>query len=174
MRPCHAGTCQIIGLNTNTGTYVGNSSGTNVDRSGMQWLKLQISADATTLALADHGRFYDTNQTANPWWYYFPSIMVNCAGDMVAGFSGSTATTYASAFYTWRVSSGATLGQPRVIQPGTVTFAGTRWGEYSATSLDPTDDWNLWTVQQYATSVPLSGISVNKWSTRIAKVRAGP
>src|SRR5882724_6376547 len=164
MRPCHAGTCQIIGLNTNTGTYVGNSSGTNVDRSGMQWLKLQISADATTLALADHGRFYDTNQTANPWWYYFPSIMVNCAGDMVAGFSGSTATTYASAFYTWRVSSGAMLGQAGLIQTG--TSGGRAVGDYSATTLDPTDDWSFWTVQSYSAAPP--GFP-NRWGTVVAK-----
>jgi hypothetical protein len=82
-------TCQLVGLSTNTGNYVGDASGSNVTESAMQWLKFQISADYTSLTLADHGRVFDTNRTDKPLWYYMPSLMVNCSGDMVAGFSGS-------------------------------------------------------------------------------------
>jgi len=46
---------------------------------------------------------------------YFPSLMVNCAGDMVMGFSGSSATNYISAYYTWRLNNGPTLDTPRLI-----------------------------------------------------------
>jgi len=166
-------TCHAVGFSNTNGTYAGDSSGAAVTRSGMQWFKLQISPDGTTLALADHGRVFDPAAT-NAWWYYFPSLIVNCAGDMVAGFSGSSPTNYIGSFYVWRVASGATLGQPRLIQDGTVTFPGNHWGDYSATSLDPTDDWSFWTVQQYATLVQLPAGSANRWGTVVARLKPNP
>jgi len=100
--------------------------------------------------------------------------MVNCTGDMVAGFSGSGLTNYISAFYTWQLNGGSMLDRPRAFQSATVKFAGTRWGDYSATRLDPNDDWSFWTVQQYAAQVQGPGGSVNKWATAIARIKAGP
>ena len=163
-------TCQTIGLSGTNGTYVGDWTGTNVDRSATQWLRLQISPDNSGLALTDHGRVFDAAQT-NPWWYYFPSLMVNCAGDMVAGFSGSRATNYIAAFYTSRVARGVTAGSPLMIQPGISYWTGERWGDYSATTLDPTDDWSFWTVQDYSTNA-LAGS--HRWATVVAKIRPSP
>jgi hypothetical protein len=168
-------TCQAVGFGTN-GTYVGDSSGSNVTRSGLQWFKLEIGPDGNSHSLADHGRIFDPSQTDNPWWYYTPSLMVNCAGDLVAGFSGSSSTNYIGAFYTWRLSSGATLSQPRLIQPGTSTFSLTQqWGDYSATTLDPTDDWSFWTVQEYAAPEPgPRGNVVGAWGTVVARIKPDP
>jgi len=129
---------------------------------------LQISPDNTSLRLADHGKIYDTNHTDNPWWHYFPSLMVNCAGDMIAGFSGSTATNYMSALFHWRLSSGAT-NVPTVVKAGTYQTP-SRAGDYSATTLDPTDDWTFWTVQQYGTNF---GIAPS-WGTFVTKIRPNP
>ena len=167
-------TCQAIGLSTD-GTYSGDSSGSNVSRSGVQWFKLQISPDSTSLSMADHGRIFDSSQTDNPWWYYTPSMMVNCAGDMVVGFSGSSATNYVGAFYTWRLSSGATLDKPRLFQPGSITFSPSQWGDYSAPSLDPNDDWSFWTVQEYATpATSAHGDVIGAWGTVVARIRPNP
>ena len=55
-------TCQTVGLNGTNGSYTGDASGTNVDRSAVQWLAFGISPDATTLTLADHGRIFDSRQ----------------------------------------------------------------------------------------------------------------
>src|SRR5712664_4739529 len=71
-------TCHAVGLSGTNGTYSGDASGTNVDRSAIQWLQLQISADDTTLTLQNHGRFFDSAAT-NAFWYYVPSLAVNCA-----------------------------------------------------------------------------------------------
>src|SRR5207249_3090803 len=100
---------------------------------------------------------------------YFPSLMVNCAGDMVAAFSGSSSNSYVSTFYTWRVSSGAILTQPGLIQAGT-SGAPNRWGDYSATTLDPTDDWSFWTVQEYAGHFG----GFNRWGTVISRIKPNP
>jgi hypothetical protein len=73
-------TCQTVGLSGTNGTYVGEASGTNVDRSAIQWFKLQINPDGSGLSMNDHGRVHDSAGT-NAWWYYFPSLAVNCPGD---------------------------------------------------------------------------------------------
>ena len=93
-------TCHHIGLSGTNGTYSGNETGTNVDRSGAQWFKLRLEPSGV-LSYYKHGRIYDAAPT-NMLWYYFPSIAVNCAADMMLGFSGSSATNYISAYYAWR------------------------------------------------------------------------
>lgn len=158
-------TCHTVGLTTN-GAYTGDASGSTVTRSGVQWFKLQISTDNTTLTLADHGRIFDSSPDG--WYYYFPSIMVNNCGDMVAGFSGSTATNYMSALYSFRTASGS-ANVRGVIKSGTHATQA-RAGDYSATILDPTDNWSFWTVQEYGTNFS-TGVA---WGTVIAKIRPNP
>jgi len=156
-------TCHAVGLNGTNGTYTGNATGTNVDRSAMQWFKLEVGTNGIGLTLSKHDRVFDARAT-NVWWYHYPSLAVNCAGDMVAGFSGSSLTNYVGAFYTWRLSSGISLQSPRLIHPGSVKYDDSSWGDYSATCLDPTDDWCFWTAQEYATPWTGSqGFTFGRW-----------
>lgn len=169
-------TCHAVGLSGTNGTYAGDASGTNVDRSAIQWFKLQIEPDEAGLTMSEYGRVFDSAAT-NPWWYHYPSLAVNCAGDMVLGFSGSSLTNYIGAFYTWRLAGGSTPERPLLIQAGTTNYnlPLERWGDYSATTCDPADDWSFWTVQEYAT--PLLGRQGNimgRWGTVIAKIRPNP
>jgi hypothetical protein len=161
-------TCQTVGLSGTNGAYTGDASGTNVDRSALQWLTLEIKPDDSGLTMSDRGRIFDTAET-NAWWYYFPSLAVNCPGDMVMGFSGSSATNYIGAFYTWRLAQGTALEQARLIRPGTTNTLNPSWGDYSATTLDPVDDWSFWTVQEHAAPV-----GAFKWQTTIARLRPNP
>ena len=160
-----------MGLNGTNGDYAGDRFGTNVDRSAIQWFKLQISADATGVTLSDHGRIFDCTRQTNAWWYYFPSLAVNCPGDMVAGFSGSSASNYISAFYSSRLANGSRLREPRLIQAGTTSYNPDQFGDYSATGIDPADDWSFWTVQEVATP---TGFLRPPWATFIAKIRPAP
>jgi hypothetical protein len=167
-------TCQAIGLDGTNGVYLGNETGTNVDRAGVQWLRLGVDAQNGTLSYSTHGRVYDRAVT-NALYYYFPSLMVNCAGDMVMAFSGSGVTNYIGAYYTWRLAGGATLDVPRIIRAGVTNYdvPGGLWGDYSATSLDPADDWSFWTVQEYAG--PEGELSTDDhWQTVISKLRPIP
>ena len=162
-------TCQGIGLGGTNGVY----SGTNVDRTGAQWFRLGVDATGGTLSYNAHGRVYDKTSTTNAFYYYFPSLMVNCAGDMVCAFSGSSATNYIGAYYSWRLAGGTNLPEPRLIQPGLTNYtAFPRWGDYSATTLDPVDDWSFWTVQEYVeinTDPEVPG-----WRTVISRLRPFP
>jgi len=165
-------TCQTIGLSGTNGTYTGNKLGTSVNRSGIQWFQMQFNTNGTGLTLNGYGRVFDAVLETNAWWYYFPSLAINCPRDTVIGFSGCSATHYIGAFYTWRLANGLTLGEPRLLRAGTTNYVTSEWGDYSATTLDPTDDWTFWTVQQYATSLPPSFPS--SWATVIGKIRPSP
>jgi hypothetical protein len=96
--------------------------------------------------------------------YYFPSIAVNAVECVALGFSGSDAGTYASAYYTMRDSADlpGTMQPVGLLKAGEASylkmFSGTRnrWGDYSATVIDPLDDLTFWTTQEYA-ATPFSG-----------------
>jgi hypothetical protein len=158
---------QVVGLSGTNGTYVGDETGTNVDRSAIQWLKLSV--DSAGLSYSAHGRIYDSAST-NPFYYYFPSLMVNCSGDIVMGFSGSSETNYIGSYYSWRLANGLGPAKPRAIRAGTTNYLSGRWGDYSATTLDPTDDWSFWTVQEYAD--PAGGDL--PWRTVITNIKPAP
>jgi hypothetical protein len=162
-----------VGLAGTNSVYSGEAMGTNVDRSGVQWLRLNLDPNSGLLSYGAHGRVYDDASLTNAYWYYVPSLAVNCTGDMVMGFSGSSATNYIGAFYSWRLSSGSSV-RPRLIRDGTVSFTAGRWGDYSATTLDPNDDWSFWTVQEFADPAgDPDGVGF-PWLTVVAKLRPQP
>jgi|SRR6185369_3663227 len=93
-----------LGLSETNGVYIGNETGTNVTRSGVQWFKFRLDSGGT-LSYYRHDRIYDSAVT-NTLYYYYPSITVNCASDILLGFSGSGSTNYIGAYYVWRPAFG--------------------------------------------------------------------
>ncbi|MBF0457915.1 MAG: VCBS repeat-containing protein [Nitrospirae bacterium] len=133
---------------------VTNASGAKTE---VSWYQINPASASLTLASAgspvQEGRVSDTSM-----FYYFPSIAVNGNGDAALGFSGSSTTTYAGGYYTARLSA-ATTGTMQTVgrlvagaAPYYITYSGTsnRWGDYSATTVDPSDDLTFWTIQEYA------------------------
>jgi len=108
-------------------------------------------------------------------FYYYPSITVNATNQVLLGFSGSSTSTYIGAYYTYRDANTAanTMESVTQMKAGEAsyykTFSGSinRWGDYSATCVDPTDDLTMWTIQEYAASA-----SANVWSTWWGKLAA--
>lgn len=86
--------------------------------------------------------------------YFMPSIAVNSAEDVMLGFSGSSSSQFAGAYFTGRVATDAAdqMGAPVQYKTGESTNNDGRWGDYSLTSVDPTDESTFWTVQEYAES----------------------
>jgi hypothetical protein len=103
----------------------GDYDGPTADRSAVQWFKLQVSSGG--LAYATHGRIYDP-AASNPYWYCFPSLNVNAAGHLVAGFSGSRATEYIEAFWMGRQANGTWMNRPVLVQAGRCPFPSGYWG----------------------------------------------
>jgi hypothetical protein len=117
-------------------------------------------------------------------WYFYPSIAVNANGDVAVGFSGSSSFEYASAYYTaWRSTDPPGTMQPSLLKTGVapyfkagITFGGSgtenRWGDFSATVVDPTDNLTFWTLQEYAAAPALiSGNLRSMWGTWWGKFR---
>jgi hypothetical protein len=108
----------------------------------------------------------------------FASLAANSSNDVTIGFTRSDASRYAEAAYTGR-RSGDPIGTTKpvqVIKVGessyTKFFSGkkNRWGDYSNTSVDPTDDRTFWTIQEYAGTSVGSDSNSGRWGTRWAKI----
>jgi hypothetical protein len=167
-------TCHHVGLTGANGAYSGDETGSSVDRSGIQWLKLRIASGNQSLVYDAHGRVFDSAEM-NAWWYYFPSVMVNRVGDIALGFSGSSANDYVGAFCTWRLADGSMPAQPVLMQEGKAPYGAggySRWGDYSHTSLDPTDSLTFWTVQEYAED--FAPEDDEEWGTWIGRINRKP
>jgi len=84
--------------------------------------------------------------------YYAPGISANAANAMVVGFSGSHSGQFASAYVAGRKSTDTPgqTGAPVLLKAGEGGYFDGRWGDYSLTSVDPTNDTDFWTIQEYA------------------------
>jgi len=138
-----------------------NSAGTDAgaDRDGCEWFQLRITG--ASLSIDTHGRVFDT-AAATPRSYFYPSIVVSGQGHAAMGFSGVASTEFVGAYATGRLrtDTAGTMYPPALLKSGDATYTRldssgrNRWGDYSYTSLDPRDDMTIWTIQEYATSIP--------------------
>ena len=96
-------------------------------------------------------------------------------GNLAVGYSVSSLTTFPSVRYAGRLVSDpanqltqgeATLVAGSGVQRGTAN----RWGDYSALSLDPTDDATFWYTQEYYTAASQATSTVG-WLTRVGSFK---
>lgn len=107
--------------------------------------------------------------------YAYPSLAVNVYRDVLLGYSRFSSSQYVSGNYSFRYSSDppGTLRADTVLKDGEASYyyadssGANRWGDYSATAVDPTDDLTLWTLQQFAAAG-------NKWSTWWGRIDVEP
>ena len=102
---------------------------------------------------------------------YMPSLAVDRAGNMALGYSASTATLFPAIRYAGRLSTDPvdTLPQTETsLVEGTGSQnTSTRWGDYSAMSLDP-DGCTFWYTNEYYITTG------NNWQTRVGSFSYGP
>lgn len=123
--------------------------------------------DPVARAIQSQGRISDPLR-----WYYYPSIGVNANGDVAVGMSGSSGTEFAGGYYTARrfADPPGTMQAVSLLKAGeqsyfkTLSGTANRWGDYSATVVDPSGNLKFWTVQEYAkTHDTTTGVS--RWGT---------
>ena len=107
---------------------------------------------------------------------YFPSIAANASGTVVIACNGSSTNTHISSYaYVGSTVSGVTtFNNKLLLRSSTVSYQSpdpmtgiSRWGDYSSTSVDPTDPTHFWTLQLYAASS-------TAWATQITELVTGP
>jgi Secretion system C-terminal sorting domain/PKD domain len=136
----------------------------NPNRSSVQWWELDTLGNIIQRNIID-------DATGNRH-YNYPSIAVNNKNDVLIGYSSFSKDQYASAGYSLRRANDPinTFRDEYTYKFGENTYfkdfgAGrNRWGDYSNTVVDPTNDSTFWTIQEYA------GGTINTWATWWAEV----
>jgi len=134
----------------------------NGGRDAVRWLRI----DPATDMVAESGVLSDPDLDL-----YYPSIAVNDDGDIVIGCSGSGPADFVGTYaFAGRFNGTSTaFGSLIPLRPGASDYqlldgiGRNRWGDYSATTLDPTDPKRFWTIQEYVLTTDIWGT----WITEI-------
>lgn len=149
----------------------GQASGTG-GRNGSRWY--EITNLTSTPTLLQQGTLF-SNAGTNPSSFWIPSIAMSGQGHMALACSNAGAAQRAELATAGRLRTDTlgTLQVPLVYQTTNSNYnvqtSGTqRWGDYSVTTVDPTDDMTMWTFQEYCNAN-------NSWCVRVTQLRApGP
>jgi hypothetical protein len=154
----------------------------------VQWTKLDASGGASTGDVLDGGRVEDPTATATNGgkWYSWPHIAANKFGDIVLGFSQFASDQFVSAGYTFhdRNDAAGVMRDPVIYKAGEDYYHkdfGTgrnRWGDYSKAQVDPSNDTDLWVLNEYAKARvgtdDGAGANSSRWGTWWAKLSPSP
>ena len=127
---------------------------------GVRWY--EVRSPNSTPAVFQQGTFGPDSTTR-----WMGSIAMDQSGDMALGYSVSSSSVYPSIRFTGRVAAdtpGSMEGEQLIVNgSGSQTEGVSRWGDYSAMTVDPVDDCTFWYTQEYIQSTG----SFN-WNTRIS------
>jgi hypothetical protein len=152
---------------------------TGVGRNGVRWYELR--SVSTSPVVYQQGTFAPLQDPTNPLWRWMGSVAMDHSGNLAAGYSASGPNQFPSLFYAGRLASDP-LGD--LTQGEAVLFAGlgieantglypfrNRWGDYSAITVDPTDDCTFWYTNEYLAPNSPTDILPVDWHTRVASFR---
>ncbi len=96
-------------------------------------------------------------------------------GNLAVGYSASSTTVFPSIRYAGRLATdppgGLAQGEAELIAgTGVQTSTGSRWGDYSALTVDPSDDCTFWFTTEYYTAAGQAASAVG-WQTRIGSFK---
>ncbi|MEO0971933.1 MAG: hypothetical protein AAFX85_02475, partial [Pseudomonadota bacterium] len=130
------------------------------DRAGMRWTILDVD-NYSAITVIDQGTFAP-NDGRERW---MGAVTLDQVGNLGMGYTRGGGADFPSVFVT-----GREVGDPAgtlqaesecVLGTGSQT-GGTRWGDYSSTSLDPADGCTFWTFQEYVATT-----GSFEWNTRV-------
>jgi uncharacterized repeat protein (TIGR01451 family) len=96
-------------------------------------------------------------------------------GNLALGYSASSTSVFPSIRYAGRLATdppnGLAQGEAELIAgTGVQTSTGSRWGDYSALTVDPSDDCTFWYTTEYYTAAGQAASAVG-WQTRIGSFK---
>lgn len=140
------------------------------DRDGIVWY--EITNLETSPTISQSGRLFDNkNALATAVNYIYPTIATSGQGHSIMGFTSGGKSKFPQASVAGRYNSdGAGVFQ----LPVDLTNASSRynpgsprWGDFTQTVVDPSDNMTMWTFTQYADTV-------NSWGVRAGQLIAPP
>ena len=140
-------------------TMVVNQSVTAGTSVGIRWYEIRNPGTAPTI-------FQQGTYAPDATYRWMGSAAMDKTGNIAVGYSASSSTVAPSIRYTGRQPTdplGTLSGEQVVITSGGSQNGGlSRWGDYAAMRIDPSDDCTFWFTTEY---IPSTG-SFN-WHTRI-------
>ncbi len=127
---------------------------------GERWYELTQPSPGEPFSLYQAGTY--APDSAYRW---MGSAAMDRAGDIALGYSLSSGSIYPSiAFTGWTAGSAlGQMGSETILKPGAGSQTGyTRWGDYTAMRIDPSDDSTFWYTNEYYKQT-----SSYQWSTYI-------
>ncbi len=149
-------------------------------RIAIRWYRIS----ATNHTLLESGTIADPDLDL-----FFPAIAANTNGTVVVAYNGSGISTYISCFAKVgeTVDGVTTFGNPILLKSGVVNYhdineliaqlldepvVDSRWGDYSAISVDPSDPNRFWMIQMFPSDTGSSDEGI--WSTQITELLTAP
>ena len=132
---------------------------------GMRWYEIQASPPGGSLSVTEDST-YAPDDGINRW---MGSAAMDGIGNIALGYSMSNGSTvHPSVGITGSANGSGTmgLGETTMIAGGGSQTGSDRWGDYSAMSIDPSDDQTFWYTQQYYSATSPIG-----WRTRVGSFR---
>lgn len=153
-------------LVTNHTVNVGTGTDIATHQAGVRYYELQRALPGGAFAVQEQATF--APDADNRW---MGSAAQDKDGNLAVGYSVSSDTTFPSIRYAARLATDPPGG---LFQGETTLIAGTgvqrttssRWGDYSAMSVDPLDDCTFWYTNEYYTAASQAA-STAGWVTHI-------
>ena len=105
------------------------------------------------------------------------SIAMDGLGNIALGYSASNASMFPAIRYTGRYAASTLntmpLGEGVIVNGNGSQTGSNRWGDYTAMTVDPTDDLTFWYVNQYYPMTSPDGWRLRVGSFRLANLAAG-
>lgn len=129
---------------------------------GVRWYEIRSPGSSPSI-------FQQGTYSPDSTYRWMGSVAMDRSGDVGLGYSASSSSIHPSIRYTGRLVSDPLGTMPQgegTILSGTGNQSGVnRWGDYSAMSVDPSDDCTFWYTQEYNNSGAWA------WSTRIGSFK---
>lgn len=140
-------TSHNVGVNSAGGT-------TSVDRNGVCWYQLTNIPTGQTPTVLQTGTVFQSNSNLS---YWMGTVMVSGQGHVAMGCTAAGPTSFLNAAWAGRLvgDPAGTMSTPVTYTASTSAYNPTdgvnphRWGDFSFTSLDPSDDMTMWTIQEW-------------------------
>ncbi len=151
--------------------YVSHTVNNNQGGTGptaIRWYQFDVTGGTIPATPVQQQTF---NNAADGIWRFQPAIAVDGDGNLAIAYSASSTATEPSIRYAGRKPSDPlnTMAQGEAVLQaggGHQTSTSGRWGDYTALSIDPTDNATFWNTHEY-----YSATTGSAWNTRIGKFK---
>ena len=126
----------------------------------VSWYQFDVTGGTFPAAAAQQQEWTNGNDGL---WRFMPSLAVDQNGNMAIGYATSSSSIFPGIRYAGRLENDPpnNLGQGEaVMTDGVGSQPASRWGDYSMTTIDPSDGMTFWHANEYYSS---------GWKTRIGK-----